>query len=347
MTVALLGYVYLTASKMEGGLTLAHVVEAATGRLMCFFPLSGWATGAVFGVIGGSTADILLFSLLTAAGIGGMIVCFMLYQPDYYEDVLQNTETTYAVQQAAKEGRVVDQRVRRARVTERSHGLRRGFGASTFFYKQLKEKQRSSRLIFVDLFTLITIAICLAVPLLFGGGEGDTPNFMLGVALVPCVYLLFFSNATGSWSREMAKPYLYLAPVSPLKKLLWATMMSLLKPLVEGALAFGIGGIVAGASPLNILLYILIYFSFGAVFTAVSVAAQRLLGQTINKGLIMLFYMLFLILVLLPGLVAAGVLAFALQVPKTLAILPVLAWNLLVSAGIFALCRNALHTMES
>lgn len=344
MLLLLLGYVWLSANQ-AGGMSLEHLLQAVTQRVVLCFPVSGWAAGAVFGLLQGNAADALLFSALVLVGIGAMILCFTAYQPDYYEDVLQNTEATFAVQQAAREGRIVEQKKRNVRVSRSGNGLGRGFGANAFFFKQLKEKRRTSMLLFFDMFSGIAVLICIFLPMLFGD-EGNSPNERLGIALMAAVYVLFFSNAAGSWSKEMTKPYLYLAPEPSWKKLLWATMPSLLKPLLEGIVAFGAGGAIAGASLQHIVVFILIYASFGAVFTTVNVASQRLFGQVANRGLLMLFYMFFLAAVLSPGGIVAAVLAFALELPKIMAVLPVLVWNVLVSTGIYILCRNSLHTME-
>lgn len=344
LLILLLGYIWFTANQ-AGGLTLDHLLYAVTQRAVLCFPFSGWATGAVFGLIAGNITELLLFSALMLVGICGLIVCFVTYQPDYYEDVLQNTESAFAVQQAAKEGRVVEQRKKDFRISKKNRGLRHGSGASVFFFKQLKEKRRTSMLVFFDLFSAITLLICIFLPM-FLQEEDNTANERLGIALIAAVYLLFFSNAAGSWSKEMAKPYLYLVPEPSWKKLLWATMPSLLKPLVEGAVAFGIGGVVAGASLRHIVVFALIFASFGAVFTTVNVASQRLFGQVANRGLLLLLYMFFLAILLSPGIVTALLLLFMLEIPKIAAVLPVLVWNLMVSTGIYVLCRNSLHTME-
>lgn len=340
----LAGYLWYTANQ-AGGLSLENLLDAVTKRIVLCFPFSGWATGAVFGSIAGSVTDLLLFSALVIVGICGLIVCFMAYQPDYYEDVLQNTESAFSVQQAAKEGRIVEQKKQKLYITKKDRGLRHGSGASVFFYKQLKEKHRTSMLVFFDLFSVIALLICIFLPMIFQDKD-NTANERLGIALIAAVYLLFFSNAAGSWSKEMTKPYLYLAPEPSWKKLLWATAPSLLKPLAEGIVAFGAGGAIAGASFQHIVVFVLIYFSFGAVFTTVNLASQRLFGQMANRGLLLLFYMLFLVILLSPGAVAAAIMMFVVGIPKIVAVLPVLVWNLAVSGGIYLLCRNSLHTME-
>lgn len=348
LLAVLLAYIYITASGMPGGLTLENVTAVVSHSAAGWFPVSGWVTNVVFGVLHGEAAPILVFSLLTAAGFGLMILAFVKGNADYYEDVLQNTESTYAVQQAAKEGRLVEQQNKKIKIKENEEGIQHGNGASVFFYKQLKEASRKSRLVFLDLFTLLTLAICIVLPKVMGvGGEdGMTPNLAMVIAVMTSIYLLFFSNATGGWVRELTKPYIYLAPCSAMRKLIWATAMNLLKSFIDGVIAITIGGLLVGLSVPMIILFSLIYFSFGAVFTTTNLLAQRLLGQVVNKGMIMLLYMLILLVLLAPGLVGTSLLLFA-EVARELALLPALGWNLAVSIGIYAICHNTLHTMES
>ena len=62
---------------------------------------------------------------------------------DYYEDVLQSTETAFLTQAAAKEGRVADTAPRNVSVGKT--GLGGGRGASAFYYKHRVENRRSRK----------------------------------------------------------------------------------------------------------------------------------------------------------------------------------------------------------
>ena len=65
-----------------------------------------------------------------------------------------------------------------------------------------------------------------------------SPNLALMTVLIMCLYFLLFSNAAGEWGQELSKPYIYLVPASPMKKLLWGSLTSLIKPVVDGVLVF-------------------------------------------------------------------------------------------------------------
>ena len=76
--------------------------------------------------------------------------------------------------------------------------------------------------------------------------------------------------------------------------------------------------------------------------------SDRLLGQVANRGLLMILYILLELLLVAPGLIVGIVLGVVFDgvMPGALMGAPVVVWNLLVSLGIYALCRNSLHDME-
>ena len=69
-------------------------------------------------------------------------------------------------------------------------------------------------------------------------GEPMSSSLIMMVATITSIYVLFFLNAAGPWSKEMMKPYLYMVPQSPFKKLFFASLTSLLTPIADGLVAF-------------------------------------------------------------------------------------------------------------
>ena len=331
-----------------GGTSMESAAAAVSDPLLEWFPFAGWMKGLLFAAYAGNGLRALLFGGLLAAGTAAAVLLFLRSDADYYEDVLQNAETAFAAKNAAKEGKIATPFQRRVKV--RDTGLRRGWGASAFFYKHLREIRRRSRLVFISGTTLVLTAGAVFMTQLFTrvDSEGMSPNLAMMVALILGVYLLFFTNSMGEWGRELDKPYLYLAPCPPCQKLLWASMTSLIKPLIDGAIAFSLAGAVGGASALTILMCILLYAAFGALFTAANLLSQRLLGRVANQGLLMVLYMLLLVILAAPGLIAGVVLGVFTEgiLPGAVMGAPVVLWNLLAACGMFAFCRNTLHDME-
>lgn len=223
----------------------------------------------------------------------------------------------------------------------KSTGLNAGWGASAFFYKQMREIRRRSPFAFVGASTLCSLAIGVFAGFVMTRGEDAlSSNGAMAVVLVMGVYILFFFNAAGEWGREIMKLYLYMVPEPPLKKLLWASLTSLIKPVIDGALLFGAVGIITKSSPLTIVVCVLVYTSFGCLFTAGNILSQRLLGAMANKGLILVLYCLMILVLVLPGLAIGLVLYFAFHTPGPVMGIPVALWNAAISFGIYAISRT-------
>ena len=94
-----------------------------------------------------------------------LLALFRKSDADYYEDVLQSTETQFQARQAMKDGGRnassmnafrTDKKVRVGKT-----GLGGGWGADTFFYKHLCEARRRSRLVFLNTTTIIMLIVDL------------------------------------------------------------------------------------------------------------------------------------------------------------------------------------------
>ena len=331
----------------RNGVSQDSLFAAVSSPWLEFFPVAGWMKGLLFAVFTGNVPRILLFAGLLAVGIVVCLVLFLRSDADYYEDVLQNTESTYAMRQAVKEGRVAAGAVNTRTPKVKDTGLKGGWGASAFFYKQVRELRRRSPLLFVNSSTVILLAAVLFMGFVLRNTDDLSPNLILMIMLCMGVYVLFFLNAAGEWGREIMKPYLYMVPASPLKKLIWASLTSIIKPAVDGVVIFVVGGILVKASPLTVAVSVLMFFSFGCLFTSSNILSQRLLGQMANKGLIIVLYILIVLLLTLPGIAAGLVLYFGFHTPGAVMGIPVAVWNIGLSFGIYAICQNTLHNMET
>lgn len=350
-----LGGMVLTAlylfQKNGGGVNAIYT--AVSSPYLEYFPVIGWAKGAVFALIGGNLRTALIYAVLLLAAFILCLITFEKSDTDFYEDVLKNTETQFEARQALKERRSMTMRPSK-KVKVGKTGIGKGWGANAFFYKHLCEARRRSRLVFISVSTAVTLAADLVLMFIVtsssrGDKDAPTADMLLLIALAADLYILFMMNAAGDWSRELGKPYVYLVPEDPFKKLLWASMTSVLKPVADGAVIFLILCAVVRANPMTGVICFLGYASFGTVFTAGNILAQRTMGGVGNRGLIAVIYMLLLALIVAPGIGAGIAVYFAVQRLSAaifLAGLPVVGWNVLVSLIIVFSCRNLLSTAE-
>lgn len=301
------------------------------------FPASGWAAGFTGGLLSGDYGISLLFAALLLL-LGGVLVLVIVRSKDnYYEDAMQTAETSHSAITAQKEGRygeVVPQKVRVGKI-----GLQQGDGASALYYKHKVENRRSGIFLISNMsliFMVITLVMCFFLREL-------GIAFVLGFA----TYMQMFSVALGRFSRELSKPYLYLIPEPPLKKLLYALKESLITEVAESIVLFVLAGLILQASPLDILACIIARISFSFLFTAGNVVVERVFGTVSSKALIFLFYFLVLIIMAIPGGALAILISVLLPAAPLLVILTVFAvGNVAVSLLALYLCRNMLQYAE-
>lgn len=305
--------------------------------LSILVPVAGWVQGGVCSAIAGSYLPIL-WSVLAA---GAYMVCIALLivktNSDFYEDTLQATEMSSRALDAKKQGNL---EAVPGKVKVGQTGLSRGKGASVFFYKHLLEDRRSKFFI-LDLNSIIFMA-CIVAFSFFMREEGLLPIFIFAT------YMQLFSSSFGRWIRELTKPYVYLVPVGPFRKLMMICMENVLKVAIEAVILFVVVAIVLSLSPGLAVVAILARIGFGILFMAGNVLIERILGPVNSKILVMVLYFLIMVAIAIPGLVLAIVFVALQQlVDATLiGLLITVAWNLLASTLILFLCRNMLSFAE-
>ena len=326
--VAYIGFRALGAENALSGICAAAVDPF--GRL---FPVAGWLGGACYGVIAGDYSSVTLPLILWAV-YAALWLAMAKADQDYYEDVLQSTETTFATQVAAKEGRVSENAPKNVNVGKT--GLGGGWGASAFWYKHRIENRRSRKWLLSGIeivFILVNIGFAF-----FMRDSG------IVAPLAFAAYMMFFYVALGRLMKEMTKPYVYLVPEPPTKKLLWCLRESAAGYVTSAVLSFLPMAFFVDAPVPSIAAAAVAYFTYAYLFTAGNLVTERVFGSMTVKALIFLFYFVVLILMAVPGVAAA---IFAGKVmPEWCALLVLSGVNVLVALlGVFA-CRNILSSAE-
>ena len=301
------------------------------------FPVSGWSAGLVGAILSGGWAQAGLFALLLLALFGLLLALVLTCKNNYYEDVLETAETAQSAVTAQKEGQLNEVVPKHVKVGKT--GLNKGWGASALYYKHRVENRRSG-VFFLSNMALIFDAIIIACAFFMkdAGLQG---------VLAMSTYMQLFTVALGRFNRELIKPYIYLLPEPPLKKLLYAIKESLISDALEAVVLFVILGFILEASPVAMAFCVLARISFSLLFTAGNVVVERVFGMVSSKTLIFLFYFLVLIVMALPGIaacVAVSILLPALGVAG--ALLALAAVNAAIAVLALWLCRNLLQYAE-
>lgn len=321
---------------MRGGDFVSALVRFFGSDAWNYVPALGFGRAIALHSAVGQWGAAMVYVLLSLLCCGAMVLWLVRSDADYYEDVLFAAEHAYNVKAAAKEGKVVSTGPVNKRVKRELPPLR-GHGASAFFYRAMREQSRKS----LWLFSLSTIA-ALAGPL-FGmfmlRAEGPDPNWLWFV-LFFSAYMLVFLSMTNSVPRELTQHYLFVAPARPVAKLAAICAPQLIKHTADTVVFLLATALLLHPSVSELLGSGLFYLSLGAVFASGMLLIERLLGKLKNKMLIVLLYFTILILLVVPGAVAAIAISGALSVLAG-CLLGAL-WNVLASLLILFCCRGLL-----
>ena len=322
---------------------LGSLSQGAASPLVSYYPVLGWAKSFAYMALTGNIGMLFLFLGLILAYIAAMVVLITKMQSDYYEDVLQATETTYAQKQAAKEGKIQETSLSiTGKIRRGATGMGKGRGAGVFYYKHMLENRRAG-VFFFDKMSLLFLLI-----------GGVMAFFMKDLGMIGIfamfTYFQLFTSATGRWLRELDTHYVYLIPERPFSKLIRLCAENICKVAVDAIITMLVIGLIIGASPVEIAAAVAARFGFGMVFMAGNILSQRLFGSIASKGLLMFLYFMFMILVCLPGIFGGILLGTVLPVSAPLQLAAgmfgTVAFNLLLSMLLLFLCRNVLDNLE-
>ena len=340
----MLSVVFVVKRYDVGMLEAVEQVVSSTG--FGYIPVAGWGTMLFMGVVHNSFIEMLLSTGLFLALGGFMIYVLTSGKADYYEDVLVSTENTYQTLQAAKEGRrVVNPARKKVKVKEQEHGIGKGKGASSLMYKHILEMKRKSRLVFVDNFTVLLMAGAGVAGYYFR--QNQLPRELDYMILGIVIYIQYFASVMGKLKTELTKHYIYMMPASSISKVIAASATSLIKPCVDGVLIILAYMILRGMNPLMGVFFAAAYAASGAVFTALTILYQRVLGDQPNKLVQMVFCFGILLLIMTPSIGVSVVAAFLL--PSAFAFLvtvPYTAFCILFTLLLFVLNGNLIDKAE-
>ena len=313
---------------------LPQLLTAMDSLAFHVFPVVGWTASITGGVIVSGYFWTIMGVLLTGGFIAGLAVLIVRGKPDYYEDVLSSTERTEETLTAKRQGRMSEVGERKIRAGKT--GIGRGTGASVFYYKHLLENRRS-RVFLINaqmlLFALVTIGVSY-----FMRDSGLFAVFIFST------YMLLFGVAFGRLQKELIKPYVYLVPEPPFKKLIACIREGFRSYLLEAAIVFIPVGLLLDLAPQVILLCIAARFSFAILFVAANIVVGRVFGSLTSKMFSLLAYFVAVVVLSIPGIFVA---LFLMDTNTDVAILLTLTCvNIPVALAALFLCRNMLEYTE-
>ncbi len=324
-------------------------VRAAVLALMdapatAFTPILGWASAGIIAFTAGNiAAGALFFGLLTLTGIV-LVAVIYIGKPDFYEDVLVASETAFERKRELAEGKLNLEGNKRARVKATGVG---GAGASAFFSKHLRESFRSNRLGlwgFVSFLKAGGAALLAFIIIRSSEGEFSAAGAMV-MTMAVWMYTQVFYIGMERGLRETFSHYIYMIPESPFKKILWSNAEVALKAAGEGAMIFIAAGLTVGVGAALIAVAAAAYTLFSFLLVSVNFFVMRFTGSDLSTGLLVMLYMLGMIVIMLPGIAGAIMLA-VLGAPLPAAIALLCGWEAVLIIGCFWASKGILHNCD-
>lgn len=315
------------------------LAKAGNGLPVLVFPFAGWLGGFTGGILKGEYFEAAVYLAVCAVAFFVMLTAMSRSKRDYYEDVIASAESIQSITGAAKDGVAPESAPRHIKVGRT--GIGRGEGSSVLFFKHLLENRRLSKIMVSPMsimFTLISIGFSLFIK-----DGGIFPVFAFSI------YIMIFSVAVGRFNRELTKPYIYLIPEPPMKKMIYALAETFPTQLVESSLIFIPISVIMGIDFTLCIVCIVARVAFSAVFLSAGIAIERIWGGSLPKLAGVFLYFLVDILMVLPGAGLAYLVSltgFQIISSDITAILCLTVSNILVSLLVLYLCRNVLQYAE-
>lgn len=304
-------------------------------------PLVGWASAGTVSLISGDmNSGFFFLGLLVLSGVL-LILYIALSNPDYYEDVLVATETAFERKRVLSEGQINPEASSTKKVKVAQTGIS-GLGTSTIFYKHLRESFRANRFGLWGMQSIIIVLGTALFSLFLRDGDGG-----ILILLQILMWMQIFMIGTGRGLKELYMHYIYLIPDSSFRKIIWSNLEIAFKVLVESVAVFVIAGLIMGEPVWLVAAAILVYTLFSFLLLGINYLSLRWTGADISAGLLIFIYTIAVIVIMLPGLIAAIALGSMIEGSGVLIGLGVLAlWELLAALGCFALSKGVLHNSD-
>ena len=240
----------------------SEIIKIAGGNLFLkIIPVGGWMTLFFDGFYLSSTVKLILGLVLVVASFALIAILVNNLHFDYYEEAIEAAQKM-ADKAAAKAAGVEDiSAVDASKVKVVSGELKRGNGASVFFFKHLLENKRITKLFFINKTVILYKFITFVYMMLFGKmmDLGLKGTVVMGVAMMAIFDAFIFAG--GKAVLELNKPYFFLVPEKISRKL-WANILgSVPEIIVNAILAVAILGYFMRSEitiPFMILLFIFV-----------------------------------------------------------------------------------------
>lgn len=301
-----------------------------------FVPVFGWAKLLLIAFIEKEIMKMLIGAILLLLSVSVLCYFFIHFKGDFYEKALEDSIAYTALYKSIKEGKQTS--MKEVKIKKDLHATFKE-GAWAIYSKNVLLMRKTKDLIgWKDVFV---IGLYLAISYFSELG------FMFFMYML--MIYIYAAIEESSLMKEFENYQVYLIPDKPFKKLLAIILPNLVRLIAIATIAMIVGGILFGASLMEIILNIISIYGYICVFTSASVLSVRILKSRTNKMMVSIVRMLLLFICVLPA-IALSVLLYVLYEDMNMvmyvATYAPLILNIIIALFILFMCRNMLNGRE-
>jgi hypothetical protein len=336
---------FLKGNPLEFGKSLAsHVTYDA---FIKYIPVFGWMREMALQTFTGITLSYYIYIILLLALSGLIVYITYTMELDFYEDMLSSAEMNDMVKNI-REGKNVSQNQNKQSILTKPFKktkleLEGVYGAKVLFFKHMNEYMKRSFLFLINTYSLILLSVSILLGI-FAKGLDIKIVFLAG-----CVLLFFSAGFGGKIYTEIFSYFIFLLPDSPQKKLFYGIASSLVKVFSDALLLFLPFGILAKASPFEVLLSIICYITLGGMLSYSGLLGFRIASFLGFTGAIAqsLFFMFFQLLIAVPAVIIIVILTASFTVLSAYSLYPAFLIYSVGAGALFSLgCVGLFNDME-
>ena len=316
--IAVSFYLYYSSHSGTGIADAAFALFNSTASR--YIPVWGWIKWMPLLMYSGNWVLSLLLFILLIAGAAGFVAIIWNIKADFYEDAMAKSEELAEKLSSAAEGRNTKRTRDRADKLRRD-GLKRGTGASVYFFKTMYNRFRFAHFGFVTK-TCITYAL-IACCASFVMTQILEVRYFIAILMIFGVVVFYRALANPS-GTDVEKHFFWIIPCESFPKIIYILLGGTLCSLLDILPAMLISALWLGASWIQAAAGILFVLSIDLFSSAANMFISLSLPVTISQQVKAMIFMLFIYFGLIP-VAAVMITGFVLGQPDLF---------MLISAGV-------------
>ncbi|WP_455714074.1 putative ABC exporter domain-containing protein [Anaerosporobacter sp.] len=262
--------------------SLAFVGSFLSNPYLQMVPIIGWSIACYrLLFLGATTLNIICTCLYLISAVLLFIIAYRMSCTGlYYQDAMKFADDYEEARKRGQKGEVAIVGGKKAKLKAATIEYKGNY-AKAIFYRQILEYKKKRFFIF-GAYNLLCLGIGIVIAYL--SKDMKVRDYAIFIAAGAGAYCTFiFSGFATKWSKELGKPYTYLIPDSPLKKLWYATVIEHIRAIIDGLLIVLPVAIVTKMNIVAVILSVFCYVCLQANKLYLTVLSEALLGVTVGE----------------------------------------------------------------